>query len=478
MMQALRADTCQNRHGGDPVISQGSSLDRITIRDWQGSAGNHLGIVLDDTPAPTTPQSGARFYIGDQRAKLIGIETRLDLGPASARYNIDAWSETTWAADGTLVGGVGQTGFADVIDASAAGANGAVIHGWGGNDALAGSSGRDDIIGDDGDDLIGGGVGSDTLRGGAGKDVILSATGLSTQQRLSPTEQWTPPPGTTAWVSAPNWGVYAASPDHYTVYGGGPVSPVDDAPDVVDGGAGDDHITGGLGGDRLMGGAGNDALWGQGGADILDGGEGDDGLQGDGVKAAGYYETVAEAQHGADFIDGGAGNDVAWGQGQNDQLYGGAGNDKLWGDDTEANLGGEFHGDDYLDGEAGKDLLVGGGKDDVLYGGADNDNLWGDDTEARLGGAGDDTYALSAAWGKDLIADSDGLDQVRDSASGYKAVIVKGTDTANTIRDFDLARAQGSDAKLRNIEKWNWVRMHRLDETFFAANEGSFICAA
>ena len=115
MMQALRADTCQNRHGGDPVISQGSSLDRITIRDWQGSAGNRLGIVLDDSPAPVTPQSGALFFTGDQRAKLIGIETRLDLGPGSARYNIDAWSETTWARDGTLSGGVARAGFSDKL---------------------------------------------------------------------------------------------------------------------------------------------------------------------------------------------------------------------------------------------------------------------------------------------------------------------------------------------------------------------------
>ena len=113
MMQAFRADTCQNRHGGDLIVSQGSSLDRITIRDWQGSAGNHLGIVLDDTPAPVVPQSGALFFTGDQRAKLIGIETRLDLGPASPRYNTDAWSETTWAADGTLVGGVGRVSIVD-----------------------------------------------------------------------------------------------------------------------------------------------------------------------------------------------------------------------------------------------------------------------------------------------------------------------------------------------------------------------------
>lgn len=254
---------------GDLIISQGTTQDRVTLRDWQGGAGNHLGITLDDTPAPVTPQSGALFFTGDQRARLIGIETRLDLGPASARYNIDAWSETTWAADGTLAGGVAQANFADVIDASAAGAGGAVIHGWGGNDALAGSMGKDDLFGDDGDDLIGGGAGSDTIRGGAGKDHILSAHGLGVPQRLSPTEQWTPPPGTTAWISAPNWGVYSASPDHYTVYGGGPVSPVDDAPDVVDGGAGDDRITGGGGDDDITGGRGADRLMGDAGNDAL-----------------------------------------------------------------------------------------------------------------------------------------------------------------------------------------------------------------
>ena len=72
MMQAFRADTCQNRHGGDLIVSQGSSLDRITIRDWQGSAGNHLGIVLDNSPAPVTPQSGALFFTGDTLDRVDG----------------------------------------------------------------------------------------------------------------------------------------------------------------------------------------------------------------------------------------------------------------------------------------------------------------------------------------------------------------------------------------------------------------------
>jgi len=51
--------------------------------------------------------------VGRHAARFIGIETRLGLCPGSARDDIDTWSETNWAADGTLTGGVGQAGFAD-----------------------------------------------------------------------------------------------------------------------------------------------------------------------------------------------------------------------------------------------------------------------------------------------------------------------------------------------------------------------------
>ena len=158
------------------------------------------------------------------------------------------------------------------------------------------------------------------------------------------------------------------------------------------------------------------------------------------------------------IIFGDAGANTLNGSAQDDHLYGGAGADTLDGQD----------GADYLEGNAGDDRLDGGAGADTLQ-----------------GGSGADTYAFGAAWGKDLVADSDGLGRirldgielqgrftgtghgyaldlgagqyaglavVRDSASttGYKAVIVKGTDTANTIttRDFDLARAQGGDGYL------------------------------
>ncbi len=147
---------------GDLVISKGSSLDRITIRNWQTGGGNQLGIVLDNTPAPVIPKPGALIYNGDQRAAL------------DANGNYD-WASTSWATDGTLTNGIAEGDFADVIDASVAGANGSVIKGKGGSDALSGSIGKDDIFGDEGDDLIGGGAGSDNIRGGDGNDYISSS---------------------------------------------------------------------------------------------------------------------------------------------------------------------------------------------------------------------------------------------------------------------------------------------------------------
>ncbi len=39
-----------------------------TVRSYLN--GNHLGITLDDTPAPVTPQSGALFFTGDHKSRL------------------------------------------------------------------------------------------------------------------------------------------------------------------------------------------------------------------------------------------------------------------------------------------------------------------------------------------------------------------------------------------------------------------------
>ena len=362
--------------------------DELEIKGWQ--AGN-LGIALGNGADPVPP---AHLYNGDQRAPLSGTGY--------------SWGAVTWAADGTLVGGVAEANFNDVIvgDQQAA-EDKDTINGLGGNDALDGREGDDTIDGGEGDDLIGGGKGSDTLHGGAGNDEILSATGLTVPQRTSPDEVWQDiwqlPASTVAWVHGSTWGI-AGTGGTYTIYGGGSLAQ-DTAPDVVFGEGGDDRIIGGLGDDYLDGGLDDDAITGHGGNDLLDGGDGVDYIDGDGEIQAGFYQTVAVDAHGNDALFGGAGADTLIGGGKDDRLFGETGDDHLWGDHkTETDLAGQYHGNDYLDGGDGVDQLVGGGRDDTLLGGIGNDLLWGDAlTKTDL----DVLY-----HGNDYLDGGDGIDQL------------------------------------------------------------------
>lgn len=444
----------------------GEESESITSNTW--------GINLADAG------QADKTYNGDQRALLRGLEIDPQITADDSAFNTYKWSATSWAADGTLVGGVAQANFHDVITGSTGNDK---INGKGGNDALDGGDGNDEIDGGIGDDLIGGGAGSDNIKGGAGNDTILSATGLSALQRNKPDEQYTLPPYTTLRTAGPTWATYSQGENTRFIGGGGSLV-MDDAPDVIDAGDGDDLVIAGLGNDRIQGGAGNDVLWGHGGDDIIEGEEGDDLLYGDGVGTIDAYQSVNPTLHGSDFMDGGAGNDqmvggggndamfggsgndvmrgdtsgvrateISWlpgiyhgddyldgedgndelaGEGGSDILYGGIGDDLLQGDGAQDSLPAEFHGDDYLDGEEGNDSLIGGGGDDILLGGNGSDALFGDDVTVELsgyvidsaahgrdyldGGAGDDE--LTGGGGDDELFGSEGNDWLRGDGAG------------------------------------------------------------
>lgn len=98
---------------GHLLINKVGSSESVTVRDWQSAGGNGLGIVLaEGSTAQPTP---VRTYLGDQRAKLIGIEIDLSVTAASSSYNTYKWSSTSWGTDGTLNDGLAEAGFADVI---------------------------------------------------------------------------------------------------------------------------------------------------------------------------------------------------------------------------------------------------------------------------------------------------------------------------------------------------------------------------
>lgn len=371
----------------------------LLVKGWStGELGIVLGAGVTATPPTTT-----LTYTGNQRAPLN----------ADGAYD---WSATTWAADGTLVGGVIEANFNDVIYGST-GADS--IDGLSGNDALNGDDGADLIDGGAGDDLISGGAGADLIYGGVGNDVIISATRLFPPQRSTPSEVWNPPAGTTVWITGNTWGVYKNNGGKTTNIAVNGSSYQDDAPDNIYAGDGDDIVTGGRGNDFIDGGIGNDTLWGNGGNDIIDGGDGDDSITGDGPTDPGLFQTTPEELHGDDMLMGGAGKDNIWGGSGNDLLNGGgdidylqgeAGDDILFGG-TEADtlIGGA--GNDILDGGAGIDYLDGGAGDDVLLGGMEADIL--------SGGAGDDTYLNVDS--DDTVYDGEGNNNIFLAATGLGA---------------------------------------------------------
>jgi Ca2+-binding RTX toxin-like protein len=408
------------------IQKDGNPNDSIRIQGWKDG---DLGLTMEGAAAPT---DASHNFIGDQSAPLN----------SNGSYG---WSATSWAADGTLIGGVADKDFNDVIYASAEADS---ISGLGGNDALGGGAGDDQIDGGEGDDLIAGGAGSDTLHGGAGNDFIFTANDLSGGlQRSTPTDQWSGQGGRTVWTRGSTWGTYrdnmGINPADASIVVGAYTED-----DVAYGEAGDDAIMGGLGADYLDGGDGNDVIWGHGGGDILVGGAGDDQLSGDGTHQPGLYNTVADNQNGNDFLDGGSGNDTLWGGGANDVLYGGTGNDLLIGDDGQSeDLAFEAHGNDWLAGEEGDDSLFGGGKDDTLYGGAGNDVLFGDDNA---------TVLPTQHHGRDYLDGGDGNDYLEGGANADTLLGGDGDDelwgdTSQTAQNSaedgadDLAGGAGND---------------------------------
>ena len=233
----------------------------------QSATSNSWGLNITDTGEI------GKTYLGDQRAKLYGVEIYPQVTPERSIYNTYAWGPTSWTDDGILTGGIVEADFADVIYA---GSGNDKIDGKGGNDALSGGAGNDEIDGGDGNDMIAGGAGNDSIKGGAGDDYISSSANLFVPQRIRPDDAWSPPAGQEVVVSGATWGVYIdeqASGDKVTVWAGIGTTPTDTAStqaDSIDGGAGDDWIIASWADDRVQGGAGDDKIDGLAGDDVIE----------------------------------------------------------------------------------------------------------------------------------------------------------------------------------------------------------------
>ncbi len=381
-------------HDGQLDGDAQGSLSASYSGNGQSAASNTWQIDLRDRADPVTVRNG------DQRPVI-------KTGEHGAYYD---WSGTSYQPDGTLLNGVSEPGFEDVLYAAGA----SRLIGGGGNDVLGGSAAADEIDGGAGDDLIAGGLGTDKIDGGDGNDRIYTAGEAYAPGRQYVGERWMQGD----WVqqrgqtvkataeiisSSATWGTYREQGEQSELIWGVYLEANQAEGDSVDAGDGDDMIIASAGADRVQGEAGDDTMMGAGGNDVLEGGDGDDVVNGDGTRTQktgeDYFKfgyTPGERE-GSDFLDGGAGRDRLYGQGGADVLFGGTGDDYLDGDDADD---AQFHGDDYLDGEDGQDTLFGRRGDDQLFGGAQNDYL--------NGGAGADY--LDGEAGKDTLVGDDGDD--------------------------------------------------------------------
>jgi Ca2+-binding RTX toxin-like protein len=282
-----------------------------------------------------------------------------------------------------------------------------VVDGGAGNDVINGGSiiiggpGANVLTGTDGPNTIVGGVGSDTIYGLGGDDKlfgdaeVLNVNGSDDCDYLA------------QLIILP------------TATG---------APDLIDGGAGNDFINGNVGADTMIGGDGDDEIgalnfngifFPEPGNDLIDGGEGDN------CVFSGDGDDVVTAGDGSNLIVLGAGNDsAATGDGDNtvfggagaDTVTTGAGNDvvALGAGDDKATLG---SGNDIAWGEDGNDFIIGQYGDDSLYGGAGNDVLWGGLQATPPLKRGQKHAPITPFDGNDVLAGENGFDQL-DGGNG------------------------------------------------------------
>ena len=388
--------------GGDDVLDGGAGADTLN-----GGVGDDILITdgLDELDGgegvDTADFSGfAAGAIQNSPSGFDGVIVDLDVDSAGAAGTPGQRGAVLNSPPGAVaVGGVvpAANQIQSVIDVEN-------LVGSAFNDGLFGNNEVNVIDGGAGDDVVHGFGGNDFLAGGEGLDTILfSASPTGVTVNLD------------AQVSAEDFAAIAEAGTGPAASSGGAGANVlsgfenvtgsqsddvligDGVANVLNGQNGDDNLIGRGGDDLLSGGAGEDVLTGGAGADTLLGGDGEDVLTGNG----GDDRLIGNG--GEDVIIGGAGADFVRGGGGADIISGGVGADQLLGNG----------GADALRGGAGQDVLSGGNGSDVLLGNSGADRLIGGRGDDDLtGGIGGDTFVFGAATGSDVVTDFRGNDLI------------------------------------------------------------------
>jgi Ca2+-binding RTX toxin-like protein len=339
-----------------------------------------------------------------------------------------------------------------------------VVEGGAGNDHISGGSiiiggpGNNLLIGSDGPNTIVGGTGSDTINGLGAGDLLFGDAKVD---------------------------FIDGGKDDCDYIGSIVITPTTTgAPDLIDGGDGDDTINGNIGNDTIHGGAGNNLMGeftykgvffpepGDDLIDALDGnnevhsGAGNDnvtlgngnncvfGGDGNNIILVGNGNNRIVTGVGNDLINTGNGNNTIFAGAGNDTITTGSGNDVvvLGAGNDVANLN---NGNDLAWGEDGNDFIVGGLGNDTIYGGNGNDVLWGG-IKATQPLRKDQTHALLKPFdGDDVIAGEGGFDQV-DGGTGSNIMDAGADNIRETIvgsGGWDTAYIHKNEGKYQDILK-------------------------
>lgn len=291
---------------------------------------------------------------------------------------------------------------ADVVDASATGAN-LTLAGGAGADTLIGGRGNDALFGGGNADIFvfSGIIGNDCVYGGHSYDT-LDLSGLSHSVEVVFTG-----PGAGV-ITVPDTGETITFENIEELI----LSPFGDQ---VDASLGEGYT-------YIQARDGNDLIQGSAGDDIYD------------------DEMVGPNGQGSDTFFGADGNDTLWMGTDNDLAFGGNGNDSLEGQEGDDTLSGDA-GDDTLHGMSGDDVLAGGTGADALFGGADRDLILLSD------GFGADTIT-GGDLGRDFdVIDTGALTQgVNLVFTGDEAgTVTNGTDTSSFFEVEGLSLTDQAD---------------------------------
>ena len=473
--------------GGDQndSLTGGNYTDTIT-----GGPGADIEAGGDNTD---TFVEDAAVNGNDSFSGGPGIDDKLDYGARTAPLNVsldglandgqpglefdniqsDVESFVLGSKDDTFTGPVGASAQLRV----SAGAGLDTINGGPSSEALYGGPDNDTIHGGLGNDLIYGGMGDDHLFGEAGFDkfyedtddgvpAVTTATGAD--DMVGGTES-----DTVFYANRAMGATYAITLDNVANDGldsvvGGAAEEGDnvhsDVEDVTGDAGGTNRITGSSAPNVIQGGTGNDVISSLGNNDTIGGSYGNDTIDG------GSENDTLNGFYGDDTLSGGPGNDSLFGQGDNDTLSGGPNNDNVVGDlgnDTIVEDGATANGSDTLSAGLGVDTLsyatrtVGVTVDLDGVVGDDGEDANGDgvaeegdtataDFEKLEGGGGNDKLTgqpasavantLIGNGGADVLTGNDGDDLVDGGLGG---------DTLNGNGGVDTSTYAGRATRLR-----------------------------